>query len=68
MRDVQPFLATAPGYVIAAAIATVVTVMLRQQDYALLPLAAAPLLACHVAYSAVFRRMADRLRVAAQVG
>jgi hypothetical protein len=61
-RDAQPFLATAPGYVLAATIATVVTVMLRQQDYTLLPLAAVPMFACHFAYSAVFRRMAERLR------
>ena len=61
-RDAQPFLATAPGYVLAATIATVVTVMLRQQDYTLLPLAAVPMFACHLAYSAVFRRMAERLR------
>ena len=62
VRDAQPFLATAPGYVLAATIATVVTVMLRQQDYTLLPLAAVPIVACHVGYSALFRRMAERLR------
>jgi hypothetical protein len=62
VRDAQPFLATAPGYMLAATIATVVTVMLRQQDYTLLPLAAVPIFACHFAYSAVFRRMAERLR------
>ena len=61
-RDAQPFLATAPGYVLAATIATVVTVMLREQDYTLLPLAAVPLFACHFAYSAVFYRMAQRFR------
>jgi hypothetical protein len=59
-RDVQPFLATAPGYVLAATIAIAVTVMLRQQDYTLMPLAAAPMLACHFAYDALFRRMAAR--------
>ena len=59
-RDVQPFLATAPGYVLAATIAIAVTVMLRQQDYTLMPLAAAPMLACHLAYDALFRRMAAR--------
>jgi hypothetical protein len=63
-RDAQSFLATAPGYVLAATIATVVTVMLRQQDYTLLPFAAVPVLACHLAYSALFRRMAERLRAA----
>jgi len=67
VRDAQPFLATAPGYVLAATIATVVTVMLRQQDYTLLPLAAVPVLACHLAYSAVFRRMAERLRSAPHI-
>ena len=61
-QDAQPFLATAPGYVLAAAIATVVTMMLRQQDYTLLPVAAVPMLACHVAYGALFRRMAERFR------
>ena len=61
-RDAQPFLATAPGYVLAATIATVVTVMLRQHDYTLLPLAAVPMFACHLAYSVVFRRMGERLR------
>jgi hypothetical protein len=60
--DAQSFLATAPGYALAATIATVVTVMLRQQDYTLLPFAAVPILACHLAYSALFRRMTDRLR------
>lgn len=63
--DAQPFLATAPGYVLAATIATIVTVMLRQQDYTLLALAAAPIVACHIAYGALFRRMAERLRGAA---
>ena len=58
--EVQPFLATAPGYVLAAMLATVITVMLRQQDYALVAVAAAPLLACHLAYSAMFQRMAAR--------
>jgi hypothetical protein len=58
--DVQPFLATAPGYVLAAMIAMSVTVMLRQQDFTLVPLAAAPMFACHFAYDALFRRMAAR--------
>jgi hypothetical protein len=62
---VQPFQATAPGYVLAATIAAVITVMLRQQDYTLVPLAAVPMLACHLAYSALFRRMAARLQGAA---
>jgi hypothetical protein len=66
-QTVQPFIAAAPGYVIAATIAAVVTVMLRQQDYALVPLAAVPLLACHLTYSAVFRRMAERLHGTPQV-
>jgi hypothetical protein len=65
MADVQPFQATAPGYVLAATIAAVITVMLRQQDYTLVPLAAVPMLACHLAYSALFRRMAARLQGAA---
>ena len=60
-RDAQPFLASAPGYVLAATIATVVTVMLQQQDYTLLPLAAVPMFACHYAYSSLFRRMGERL-------
>jgi hypothetical protein len=58
--DLQPFLAIAPGYILAATIAMAVTVMWRQQDYTLVPLAAAPMLACHLTYSAVFRRMAAR--------
>ncbi len=66
-RDAQPFLAAAPGYVLAATIAMAVTVMLRQQDYALVPLAAAPMLACHLAYGAVFRRMAARLGSAPRI-
>ena len=33
---------------------------LRQQDYALVAIAATPLLACHLAYSAMFQRMAAR--------
>ena len=61
-QDAQLFVAAAPGYVLAATIATVVTVMLRQQDYTLLPLAAVPMVACHLAYSALFKRMAQRLR------
>jgi hypothetical protein len=61
-QDAQSFLATAPGYVLAATIATVVTVMLRQQEYTLLPFAVVPILACHLAYSALFRRMAERFR------
>jgi hypothetical protein len=65
--NVQPFLATAPGYVLAATIATVVSVMLRQQNYALVSLAAVPMLVCHLAYSAVFRRMAARLKGAPPV-
>ena len=60
--DTQPFLATAPGYVLAAAVAIAVSVMVRQQAYALVPLAAAPMLGCHLAYDAVFRWMASRLR------
>jgi hypothetical protein len=58
--NVQPLLATAPGYVLAATIAAVIVVMLRQQEYTLVPVAAVPMLACHLAYSAVFRRMAAR--------
>lgn len=61
-EDAQPFLAAAPGYVLAAAIATAISVMLQQQTYTLVPLAAAPMVGCHLAYSAVFRRMAERLR------
>ena len=61
-QDAQPFLATAPGYVLAATIAGVVTVMLQQQDYRLLPLAIVPMAACHFAYGTLFRRMAGRLR------
>jgi hypothetical protein len=60
--DAQPFLATAPGYVLAAAIATAISVMVQQHAYTLVPLAAAPMLGCHVVYGAVFRRMAARLR------
>jgi hypothetical protein len=58
--DAQPFLVTAPGYILAATIAMAVTVMLRQQDYTLMPFAAAPILACHFTYAALFRRMAER--------
>jgi hypothetical protein len=61
-EDAQPFLAAAPGYVLAAAIATTISVMLQQQTYTLVPLAAAPMVGCHLAYSALFRRMAERLR------
>jgi hypothetical protein len=60
--DAQAFLATAPGYVLAATIASVVTVMMQQQAYTLMPLAAMPLLGCHLAYAAMFHRMAARLR------
>jgi hypothetical protein len=61
-EDAQPFLATAPGYVLAAAIATAISVMVQQQAYTLVPLAAVPMFGCHFAYDAVFRRMAARLR------
>jgi hypothetical protein len=61
-EDAQSFLATAPGYVLAATIASVAALMLRQQEYSLLPLTAVPMLACYFAYSALFRRMAGRLR------
>ena len=47
--------------------ATVITVMVRQQDYALASLAAVPMLACHLAYSAVFSRMAARVKSAPPV-
>jgi hypothetical protein len=60
--NVQAFVATAPGYVLAATIAAVITVMLRQQTYTLLPLAIVPVFACHLAYGAMFRRMAERLQ------
>ena len=56
----EPFLATAPGYVLAAAIATAISVMLQQQAYTLVPLATVPMLGCHLAYQALFRRMAAR--------
>jgi hypothetical protein len=61
-EDTQPFLAAAPGYVLAAAVAAAISVMLQQQAYTLVPLAAAPMVGCHLAYGAVFRRMAKRLR------
>jgi hypothetical protein len=66
VHDVQPFLAAAPGYVLAAILATAVTVMVQQQEYTLVPVFAVPMLACHLAYAAVFQQMAARLAGAPQ--
>jgi hypothetical protein len=58
----QTFVATAPGYVVAAAAAGAFVVSMQQHAYLQVALAAAPVVVCYAAYAVLFSRMADRLQ------
>jgi hypothetical protein len=58
----QTFVATAPGYLVAAAAAGAFVVSMQHQAYLLVALAVAPVAVCYAAYAVLFRRMAERLQ------
>ena len=54
------FVRTAPGYLMAATVVAAVELLMRPEIYLMLPSAVVPMIICHLAYAAWFRRLADQ--------
>ena len=55
------FARTAPALLVAAGAGIVLQLLLTREMYLLVPVAAVPLVMCHVAYAAWFRRLAEHM-------
>jgi hypothetical protein len=54
------FVRTAPGYLAAASVVATLELLMRPEVYLMLPSAVVPMILCHLAYAAWFRRLAEQ--------
>ena len=57
------FVRTAPSYLVAASAVATLELLMRSEVYLVLPATAVPMIVCHMAYAAWFRRLAEQQRL-----